>query len=105
MPVENTAANSKSPTIRRRSTEHAQKFVSVRIGPRKSMGYPVANNFLKVLLVALLRYRTVTLETIVTGDDGSVPYRALDHFAVLVWDLKWKRGKFRHTASESEDPL
>lgn len=50
------------------------------IGPRRCMGYRVADAFMKVLLVTLLRNFTVTLETRVTGDDDSIPVQEVGPF-------------------------
>ena len=50
------------------------------IGPRRCMGYRVADAFMKVLLVVLLQNCTVTLETKVTGDDDSVPVENVGPF-------------------------
>ena len=51
------------------------------IGPRRCMGYRVADTFMKVLLVTLLGNYSVALETQVTGDDDSVPVENVGPFS------------------------
>ncbi|XP_068678264.1 uncharacterized protein [Montipora foliosa] len=58
------------------------------IGPRRCMGYRVADTFMKVLLVTLLTNYTVTLETNVTGDDGSVPVQDVGPFCYPCVEFK-----------------
>ncbi|KAL9967374.1 hypothetical protein ACROYT_G025583 [Oculina patagonica] len=58
------------------------------IGPRRCMGYRVADTFMKVLLVVLLRNCTVALETKVTGDDDSVPVENVGPFCYPCIEFK-----------------
>lgn len=58
------------------------------IGPRRCMGYRVADTFMKVLLVTLLTTYTVTLETQVTGDDDSVPVQSVGPFCYPYLEFK-----------------
>lgn len=58
------------------------------IGPRRCMGYRVADTFMKVLLVTLLANYTVTLETHVTGDDNSVPVQDVGPFCYPCVEFK-----------------
>lgn len=58
------------------------------IGPRRCMGYRVADTFMKVLLVTLLTTYTVTLETQVTGDDDSVPVQSVGPFCYPCLEFK-----------------
>ncbi len=52
------------------------------------MGYRVADTFMKVLLVVLLRNCTVALETKVTGDDDSVPVENVGPFCYPCIEFK-----------------
>ena len=74
------------------------------IGPRKCMGYRVADTFMKVLLVVLLRYYTVTLGTKVTGDDDSVPVQNIGPFCYPCVEFKVEARDIS-TTSEGEDSL
>jgi len=58
------------------------------IGPRRCMGYRVADTFMKILLVTLLTNYTVTLETQVTGDDDSVPVQSVGPFSYPCLEFK-----------------
>jgi len=58
------------------------------IGPRRCMGYRVADAFMKVLLTVFLKHCTVTLETKVTGDDDSVPVQNVGPFCYPCVDFK-----------------
>ena len=58
------------------------------IGPRRCMGYRVADTFMKVLLVTLLGNYSVALETQVTGDDDSVPVQNVGPFCYPCVEFK-----------------
>ena len=58
------------------------------IGPRRCMGYRVADTFMKVLLVTLLENYSVALETDVRGDDDSVPVQNVGPFCFPCVDFK-----------------
>ena len=58
------------------------------IGPRRCMGYRVADTFMKVLVVSLLANYTVTMETQVTGDDDSVPVQNVGPFCYPCVEFK-----------------
>ena len=58
------------------------------IGPRRCMGYRVADTFMKVLLVTLLANYSVALETQVTGDDDSVPVQNVGPFCYPCVEFK-----------------
>ena len=86
--INNDSSVWKDPTIfnpRRfddESTNMRKCLFRFGIGTRRCMGYRLADVFMKVLLVTVLRSYVVTMETVVTGDDESVP---VDHVGPFIF--------------------
>ena len=109
MSVDNSAVNSHTgvwgdiKTFNpRRFEDDTPSLCRFGIGPRKRIGYRVPHTFMNILMVVLLRYYTVTLETKVTGDDGSVPVKNVGPFRYPCVEFKVEAREIS-TASEGKD--